>query len=375
MTALIFSALFPLQIKYNDFSFGKGGGTPTDPKKVLIFWIVVVVVIAVVLIVNAVRKKSPGARSSGGGGKALSGLFSGFALRRLAGDIGLDHDQMKMLDFVFRTDEVTDPEKSLNTPVLLDRHFRRAYRVIEQNSGSDEEIQNRLFVLFSTRNVLESSVSGGLNSTKELKSDITAIITHGKDKYNLPVLAVKTEHIAVECPKNALGSLIKIPKGERLSVMVFTKNEKGFLFESRVLGHSGGSGHTAMLLAHSNQVKFLSKRRYRRKQTDIACNSYLVYVEGSGKKQRLVVDKKRITGNIADVSVGGCSLKTRTPINVGSKLKIEFTQGDNNNVAALGQVLRINRSGGATITHVKFLRVSRKSMNLINAFVYEYSNA
>jgi hypothetical protein len=96
-----------------------------------------------------------------------------------------------------------------------------------------------------------------------------------------------------------------------------------------------------------------------------------VYVEGTGKKQRLTVDKRRLSGNILDVSVGGCSIKTTASVQGGAKLKIEFIQGDNT-VAALGQVLRTNRTGINTILHVKFLRIPRKSMNLINAFVYEY---
>jgi len=367
MTALILSVLFPLQANSNIYW---KDSSLSSPKELLPLIIIVAAIIIVLVIVNLSKKRAGG---SGSGKGAFSGLFSGFALHRLAGNIGLDHDQIKMLDFVFKTDDVIDPERSLNTPALLDRHFRRAYRVIEQNSGSEAEVQNRLSLLFSTRNMLESSSGGGISSTREIKDDTTIIITHNKDKYTLPVLSSKTDHLAIECPKNALGSLIKPPRGTRISALVFNKNNKGFAFDTSVIGYSGGSGHTAMLLAHSNQLKFLSKRRYRRKQVDVACFAYLVYVEGSGKKQRLVVDKRRMAGNIADISVGGCSLKSRTPINVGAKLKIEFQLGDIN-VAALGQVLRINRAGGATITHIKFLKVPRKSMNVINAFAYEYSN-
>jgi len=41
-------------------------------------------------------------------------------------------------------------------------------------------------------------------------------------------------------------------------------------------------------------------------------------------------------------------------------------------VAALGQVLRTNRSKTNIILNVKFLKIPRKSMNLINASVYGY---
>jgi len=291
----------------------------------------------------------------------------------MARDIGLDGDQIRMLDFVFKTDQVLDPEKSVETPALLDRHFRRAYRVIEQTSKTEEEAQYRLALLFSTRNMLENSVSGNLSSTRQLKDDTTLILNHNKEKYEVSVISTTGDSLSVECPQNALGSTIKLQKGARISAMFFTKNNKGFSFETHVTGFSVVHGKNAMQIAHSNKLKFLSQRRFRRRQMVIACNLYLVYVEGSGKKQRLVVDKRRLTGNIADISVGGCSIKVKAPVQVGARMKIEFTQGDYS-VAALGQVLRTNRAGMVTVIHMKFLKVSRKSMNLINAFVYEYAN-
>jgi hypothetical protein len=77
-------------------------------------------------------------------------------------------------------------------------------------------------------------------------------------------------------------------------------------------------------------------------------------------------------GNIIDISAGGCSLKTNTPVNEGQRLKIDFTREDDSIVAALGQVLRHEKAGISTILHVKFLKVPRRSLNSINAMVYEY---
>ena len=368
--------LFPLQtVNPSDFQyFTKGGGT-SSPVATIIFVVVFALAIGVVVLINSrnssgTKGASTGSSGGGGGGPRL---FSAFAFNRLARSIGLDNDQIKMLSFVFKSDDVVDPEKSINTPALLDRHFRKAYRIIEQSSGSEQEAQNRLFVLFSTRNVLENSMIGSIGSTRQLKDDLTLTLTFGKEKINVNVLSTKTELLTVEAPKTVLGSQIKIPKGTRLSVLFFTKNNKGFSFETRVAGYSVMHGHPAMQLAHSNQLRYLSQRRFKRRQAVIACFMFLVYVEGGGKKQRLVVDKRRLNGNIADISVGGCSIKTTTSVQVGARFKIEFAQGENN-VAALGQVLRTNRTGVNTIIHVKFLKLSQKAMNIINAFVYEYAH-
>ena len=194
---------------------------------------------------------------------SMPGLLTGLKLNNMARSLGLNHEQRKMLDYIFKLDMVTDPEKSINTPVLLDRHFRRAYRDIE-SSGSEKEAQHRLSVLFEVRNVLENSVIGGFTSTQQLREETVFIITFGKDKYQLHLLSAKGDYIIVEAPKNALGSMIKIPKGTKLSVLFFNKSNKGFHFDTRVAGFASRDGQAVMHLAHSNQLHFLSQHKIKR---------------------------------------------------------------------------------------------------------------
>jgi c-di-GMP-binding flagellar brake protein YcgR len=290
--------------------------------------------------------------------------------------MGLNRDQTKMLDFVFKTDGVVDAEKSINTPALLDQHFRRAYRVIERGSNTDAEAQERLSVLFSTRNLLESNSGGGnISSTRQLPDHTSAVIGVEGESYPVRVVSAKGEHLVMENPQNALGTAIRLPRGTKVTLSFFTKSSKGFSFESRVLGTTESKQGRALQLIHSSQIKRLSQRRFRRRQTVIASNFYFVYAEqGRRGEKRLVVDKRRLTGNILDISLGGCSIKTAAAVNSGTRLKIEFNQGGDTPVATLGQVLRTNRTGVSTIMHVKFLKIPRKSMNAINAFVYEYAD-
>ncbi|MDR1839948.1 MAG: PilZ domain-containing protein [Treponema sp.] len=362
MTHYVF-LLYPLQNAVSDFWRERSSST----ENAMYFGIILTISITVIIILNLFIKKGSGNKPESRSGRKL---FSGFAFHRLARSIGLNREQIKMLDFVFQIDDVTDPEKSISTPTLLDHSFRHAYRVIEQTSSA-AELQHKLSVLFSTRNILENSTIGALSSTNEIKEETKLIINSGRDKFNANVIINEPEFFGIETPKNVLGSHMKITKGTRLNVLFFTRNNKGFSFETRVLGYSNIHGHHTLKLAHSNQLIYLSQRRFRRRQTVIACFMNLIYFEGSKKKQRLVVDKRRLSGNIVDISVGGCSIKTTAPVQVGVRFKIEFEQGDNT-LAALGQVLRTNRTSIATIIHIKFLRVTQKSMNLINAFVYDY---
>jgi c-di-GMP-binding flagellar brake protein YcgR len=122
----------------------------------------------------------------------------------------------------------------------------------------------------------------------------------------------------------------------------------------------------------------MTHRRFRRKQLELECGFYMVHLEVIKKKAppKLTVEKRRSPGTITDLSVGGCAIKTALSIPAGSRLKIEFEDyEDNMLVSALGQVLRINRSGAShSIMHIKFLKVPRKAMNIINALVFEYKD-
>ncbi|MCL2211534.1 MAG: PilZ domain-containing protein [Treponema sp.] len=363
------SFLYPLQISVTDFNMD-----PTfTPRDLIIGVSVMVVLFGGIFLLNAKKGNISGGKKSGSGAASVgsSSIFSIFKIHGIARNIGLGREQTKMLDFVFRVDSAQDPEKSIATPALLDRHFKRAYRIIEQ-SGSGPETQRKLAILFSLRNTLENSAYGTMTSTRQIKEDTVFTIVVGKDKININVISAKGEALLVEAPKTVLGSQIKMQRGTKLNVLFFNRSNKGFSFETKVVGYSSRDGRSTMQLAHSNQLKFLSQRRYRRRQAVIPSSLFLVLVEGSGKKQRLIVDKRLLKGNIADVSVGGCSVKMMSPVQVGARFKIEFIAGDSD-VAALGQVLRTNRTGMNTIIHIKFLKLSQKSMNAINSFVYEYA--
>jgi c-di-GMP-binding flagellar brake protein YcgR len=205
-----------------------------------------------------------------------------------------------------------------------------------------------------------------------------AVLTANQESYQVKVISTKGDTVLVDCPRNAIGSMIRFPKGTRVTLAFFTKMNKGFSINSQVLGTADTSFGTALQLSHAGGAKPMTQRRFRRRQALLTCGYFTVRMEESkGKKPpKMVVDHRRITGTTTDISIGGCSIKTNYSVPPGSRLKIEFDATQSADpVAVLGQVLRINRSGiTATIMHVKFLKVPRRAMNVINSIVFEYSD-
>ncbi|MCL2479688.1 MAG: PilZ domain-containing protein, partial [Treponema sp.] len=332
------------------------------------------------IIVHLVRN-GIGATSTGGGSHSSSAprRFNTFAFHRIATSYGLDKEQTQLLEFVFRSSSVNDPERVMKSSALLDKNFKHAYKTIEKNADSDEEAQQRLSLLFSLRNAIESTPGNGagIASTSQIPDNTPAVLTTDKESYTVRILSAKGETLISEIPRNALGSAVKIPRGTKITLSFFTKSSKGFAFESRVLGSAESAQGPALELAHSGRPRPLVQRRFRRKQVNTGCVFHLVFMDAAktGRKQapKLIVDNRRFTGNIIDISAGGCSIKTSAPVQVGSRLKIELDYNDESMIAVLGQVLRINRSGAiGTIIHIKFIKVPRRSYNNINSMVFGY---
>jgi c-di-GMP-binding flagellar brake protein YcgR len=182
----------------------------------------------------------------------------------------------------------------------------------------------------------------------------------------------------VDCPRNAIGTLIRFPRGTRVNLAFFTKTSKGFSFDSQVLGMADTSIGPALQLSHVGRAKSMTQRRFRRRMASLSCDYYIVRFEDLKNKKppKMVVDHRRMTGTVTDISIGGCAIKTQTSVQAGARLKIQFDFSKSAlPIAVLGQVLRINRSGIAnTIMHIKFLKVPRKAMNAINSLVFEYGD-
>ena len=350
--------------------------------RILLICIGIVVVLAFLFRLFRQGIGSPAAgkgKTSGSGGPAPR-KFNAFTLYRIAAAYGLDRDQSKLLEYVFKNDSVADPERSMRTPALLDRHFKRAYKNIERNSETEEDAQQKLVSLFSLRNFIEASPgSDDSPPSTRIAENTPAVLVSGKESYPVKVIKSGNQQIITETPRNALGTPVRLSRGARVTLSFFTKSSKGFSFDGHVMGVADTEHGAGLQISHVGKIKQLTKRKFRRRQTAIRCEFFHVFLEESAsskkKPPKLIVDTKRFTGNVLDVSIGGCSIKTASSIQVGSRLKISIDYDDNNLINTLGQVLRTNRSGtAANIIHIKFLKVPRRAFNSISAIVFGYDD-
>jgi c-di-GMP-binding flagellar brake protein YcgR len=350
-----------------------------DPFAATILLVGLGAILLTVLVVNILKRgvgANPGSR--GGSGALSPRQFSWFALNRAIRPYGLNRSQKKVLEYVFRSNGVTDPAHALNSPGVLDKHFKRAYKLIERTITNEAEAQQQLAQLFAIRNTIEivqnTSESSG---SQQIGSNQAVVLTANQESYQVKIISTRGDGIQVDCPRNSIGSLIRLPKGTKVTVAFF-KNNKGYSFDSTVTGFNETSFGPALQIARGAPPKAMTQRRFRRKQAVLSCAFYTVRVEAAKDKKnatRMVVDPRRYEGELADISIGGCAIQSSAAIPVGSRLKIEFGYSRSVvPVAVLGQVLRMNRGSlTSTILHIKFLKVPRKAMNAINTIVFEFN--
>ncbi|QQO07530.1 PilZ domain-containing protein [Breznakiella homolactica] len=358
-----------------------------DPVVSTIFLVTLAVIIIAVIVINIVRNgigAGPKGSGSGGGGKSSGSStrnFSIFQMRKVASFYGLDKDQTKLLEYVFKNDGVSNPETVMQNVPSLDRHFKRAYKSIEKSGESEQEVQDFLTLLFSIRNTVEAAQpdkSAAAGPARRISENMAAVLSTAKGAtYPVRVISSKGNQLLVDCPRNSLGTPVKFARGSKITLSFFTNLSKGFSIESRVQDVLETPQGLALELAHSSKAMALTKRRFKRKEVTISCYFSIVHIEeikrGRKTERKMSVDPRRSMGTILDISAGGCAVKTTSVVPVGSRIKITFENSEGRSLAALGQVLRTNRSGGlGIIMHIKFIKITRKSLNAVNAMVFGY---
>lgn len=359
----------PLQVVYLEES---------DPRVSIGLLIGIVVLITIIVIVNIFKNGISG----GGSGFASGGSrkFSRWALKRAAAQYGLGKEQNELLESIFRKGGINDPESALRSPQLIDRLFKRTYREIEKSSETEQMAEYHKALLFSIRSRVDASQLGGtiISSTHRLADNMAATLSDQKENsYPIRIISAKGDQLITECPKNAVGTIIRFSRGAKVKLSFYAKSSQGYRIETRVIGMLQTPRGPALQLSHTDKVSALPNRRFKRIQTHLSCFFSYVRIEermvGRKKVRKSHVDDRHSLGTILDISAGGCAIKSAAALANGSFLKIEFEDIQDRTLAVLGRVIRTNRThsiGG--IMHIQFVKVPRKSLNAIQAMVYEY---
>ncbi len=333
---------------------------------------IAIAVFAAIVVAIVIASVLSGRRSSGH--KQVHGL------RRTARRMGLERTHVQVLYQMIRTLRLQNPMRLLSDPEFLTAAVRRMVRRIEGSSISDAEKEARKALVFQVKQrvSLAQANRSSISSTRQLHvGREIRLSTDGQTWLDSTIKSNTKSTFAIQVPYDNRGRDVLLDRGTSVLV-TFTLDEDGKLFrvKTKVAGITRSRSGSSLLLAHSDKVDQTQKRRFPRREFDRPAMFWPIDVVtvGTGrkaKKQAVVNKYRRSVGQVEEISAGGCSIRSASPLAGGTLLKIEFETEDRDRLAVFGKVRSIDRVPGRFgIMHVMFTRVSRANLNRIQSYVY-----
>jgi c-di-GMP-binding flagellar brake protein YcgR len=348
-----------------------------DARMLWYFGIAVVVVVAL-LFIGAIASRRARARSPAEIQQYSSGVF-----RRTGKAMGLGTPHIDLLENLVRVCKVKQPFLLFSSAGLLDDTLKKGLFSLDSNREmSDEERENRRAVIFQIKQIIERNARKGamMRSTTFLRpGQLLSITPENGGQFASKVISNMKDFLTVSAPAVPAGPDTRWMRGTRLSVYFWRDNDAGYSFASKVLGYDTIKGVSSVLIQHSKTLRKEQRRRSRRRELMRPCFYYPIKITetGQGRKaeRKAVVEQNmRTLGTVVDLSGGGCAVQTLNPFDKGKLVMIEFDIDKKAPIRAFGKVMHIHRQKGrGGVMHVMFTRVTRRYLNRISEFVYDFS--
>ena len=352
-------------------------GANPDSRMILYFGIAVLVVVGLIL-VGALLSRRSRLRTPEEIQQFSSGVF-----RRTAKAMGLPAAHVEVLENLVRVCKVKQPFLLFSSAGLLDDTLKKGlYSLDNTRDLSDDERENRRALIFQIKQIIERNARKGamLRSTTFLRpGQLLSITPANGNQFSSKVISNMKDFLTISAPAVPAGPDTRWMRGTPLGVYFWRDNDAGYSFPSKVLGYDTIKGVSSVLIQHSKTLRKEQRRRSRRRELLRPCFYYPIKIQetGQGRKaerKAIVETNMRTLGTVVDLSGGGCAVQTLNPIDKGKLVMIEFDIDRKAPIRAYGKVMHIHRQKGrGGVMHVMFTRVTRRYLNRISEFVYDFS--
>lgn len=354
--------------------FGDFGGSATPS------WVFPVVIVGFVLLILLAglysRHRSGVAATPGQQQRYTRALFA-----RAARNAGLSKPQTALLEKLTKACKVKQPMLIFTSAGMLDDVLKRGIYAVEAGSAPAEAKQAQLNMIYSIKQLIDANAakpSAGRSTAALRAGQQIAVMPEMGGRYPCKIVSNMREMIAITAPEDQAGHQQRWRKGTRCKVVFWRENDAGYAFISKVVGYNTIKGVSCMFLQHSKTIRREQQRRQRRKSLSRPCFFYpirVMEVAGSKRPSRKAVVQYNLRGmgTIVDISAGGCSIRSRQPLERGALAKIELEITRRDTLTAFGKVRRVRAERAGGVMHVMFTRVSSDNLNKIYSFVYDYT--
>lgn len=256
----------------------------------------------------------------------------------------------------------------------LDGLLRQEVSRLKQK-GAESEI-HEVFKLKSRLERIERMKRSIPSSHNIPEGETLTLPASGGRFYSFKVLKNDQDSISLEVPKNLEGTEFCPKPLDKIVMTYMTKQSVLYVLSSRVIRFQHGAGGISeMVINHSNAVSMQNRRQFRRANVGNKC-LFSAVEEKTGKRGEVTYSPKenKYEGTLADVSAGGCMIKTNLPIKRDQKLWVKITLPERGEFEAYGLIVSAQKNNETNIfsLHISFIEIEDKDRNEIFAFVYNY---
>ncbi|MDR1179781.1 MAG: PilZ domain-containing protein [Spirochaetales bacterium] len=318
------------------------------------------------------------------GAKSTSkpGSYSKRSFRKKAKQLKLSKVQIRLLETVIAEMKFANPLRALENSATLDKLLRQMMNHLEEQELSHDEKELRKSVIYGIKQTIEanSEQSKIISSTLSLPINTEVKIRGSDGQTHISYITSNMQSmIGMEMPETQNKEKpYPWPKGEELSIMFIRAGTDVYAYRTKVLGYKNVRGVLSVFTEHGKNLKQIQKRHAKRKKIGRPAVLYLVNIVETKVKRKpvrqAVVNRSRsLLGSMQDISAGGCAILAQNVVPKGSLVQVDFETTRGKPVTVYGKIRGITSNlPRRKIIHVQFTNVSRKNMNAIRDFVYEY---
>lgn len=194
--------------------------------------------------------------------------------------------------------------------------------------------------------------------------------------YSFKIRKNDQDSLVLEVPKNLEGTEFCPKPLDKIVMTYMTKRGTQYVLSSRVIRFQHGAGGVhEMVINHSNAVSMQNRRQWKRINIGNKC-LFSAVEKKTGRRGEVTYSPKenKYEGTLADVSAGGCMIKTQLPIKRDQKLWIKINLPERGEFEAYGLIVSAQKNNETNefALHISFIEIDEKDRNDIFAFVYNY---
>jgi len=337
--------------------------------------VLLIVVFFVIALVFIIASRSAIKTSSKKKGKVITGPgwhnFYQFAKIR-----GLTKQETEVLKKLVISYGLNKPTLVFTSTPILDGCIQRAIKRISLRELKGESKDDIINLYYRIRNkITRNRAVKGIVTTKSIPIGAKLRIeVERAGVFTVTVVRNDDECFGISIPLLPPGKMIAWGK-LKLKCSYWRENDAAYVFDTRVSDVIIDDNEQLLCLKHTNKISRVQKRRYPRKNIRLPVLFVrLRIIEQDGKKKAIVDRRDAHWGTIIDISVGGLSIETTSPIDKNNYIKVEFELKEDYKVMGVGKVKRIERNPAKKnwIMHIQFTKMDKRYKNEIFALLYDY---